>query len=520
MSKKQLSVLIAGLFAASSSLAQSTDPFLSTGQVEAGGIYSNASGRDQSKFMEYQDLNSGIMGRNQTSWITAYGENFGRDDQYMNIRGGMYDVFKAQAYLNWIPHNFLFNGITPFAGTGSGTLTANFPAPNLGTWNTIDLGYQRKNIGGYIEWQQASPWYVRFDGSQLKMDGTKPGAGANGTSPGNGFVDLPMPINYTTNNAAFEGGYTTKTFTFTASYLVSNFFNDTNVLTWTNPYFGNGTDTTYLPFDNQYQRFAANAVWRALPWNSTLALRYTYDKTTDDGPINPFALNTAGSSVPTNFAPDTQTFNGNQKRQTFTAGWSATPVTNLDTKVYFNWQKMNNDSTEVTFCPSNASSCGGIFENVLYDYQKTNVGVDAYYRIDRANRIGAGYDYFHQTQNREDYDEENTNTIWVEWKNSTWDTLNFRLKYSYLHRDANFLLGNAGANANDPAYLERFVGRFDLADLTQNRVKFTTDWAPADNWGVAGEFIYKKNQYKDYTIGRLEDRRWEIYGNVTYGTPS
>ena len=38
MSKTQLSILIASLFAAAPVLAQGTDPFLSKGQVEAGGI--------------------------------------------------------------------------------------------------------------------------------------------------------------------------------------------------------------------------------------------------------------------------------------------------------------------------------------------------------------------------------------------------------------------------------------------------------------------------------------------------
>ena len=51
--------------------------------------------------------NVGARGRNSTSWFDGYGENFGRDDQYMFLRGGMYDVFKAGAYLNDMPHNFV-----------------------------------------------------------------------------------------------------------------------------------------------------------------------------------------------------------------------------------------------------------------------------------------------------------------------------------------------------------------------------------------------------------------------------
>jgi hypothetical protein len=71
------------------------DPFFSAGGVTAGGIVTNVSNsnRDASKFQEYQDLSNGMLsnfgftGRNSTSWVDAYGENFGRDDMYINMRG-------------------------------------------------------------------------------------------------------------------------------------------------------------------------------------------------------------------------------------------------------------------------------------------------------------------------------------------------------------------------------------------------------------------------------------------------
>src|SRR5512139_2286083 len=120
MNKRQLTILIASLFAAAPALAQTTDPFLSTGQVTAGGIWTDVNGTsDASKFREFQDLSNGMLsnfgltGRNSSSWIDAYGENFGRDDMYLNVRGGMYGVFRARAYANWMPHEFLFNGLTP-----------------------------------------------------------------------------------------------------------------------------------------------------------------------------------------------------------------------------------------------------------------------------------------------------------------------------------------------------------------------------------------------------------------------
>ena len=71
--------------------------------------------------------NVGVQGRNSTTWFSGYGENFCRDDQYMFLRGGVYDVFKSGIYLNDIPRTFSSSAYTPFAGSGGNLLTATFP---------------------------------------------------------------------------------------------------------------------------------------------------------------------------------------------------------------------------------------------------------------------------------------------------------------------------------------------------------------------------------------------------------
>ena len=120
MSKKLLATVIASLFAAGPALAQTNDdPMRVEGSATLGGIYNNQKARDPTKLEEYQDLGNGalssvfVRGRNSTNWFDGYGENFGRDDQYMFLRGGIYDVFKAGGYLNDMPHNFLSSARTP-----------------------------------------------------------------------------------------------------------------------------------------------------------------------------------------------------------------------------------------------------------------------------------------------------------------------------------------------------------------------------------------------------------------------
>ncbi len=527
MHRRKLSVLIAASFAVLPAWGQSSqDPFLSTGEVTVGGIVTDTSGKDLSKFNEYQDLDNGVLsniwftGRNSRSWFDGYGENFGRDDMYINLRGGMYDMFRARAYTNWIPHNLLFNGLTPFSGSGGNNLVATFPQPNPATWQSLELGTQRKDTGGSLEWQSFSPWYFRVDGNQVKTSGKNVGSASNGTSPGNGYVDLALPTEYETNNISGELGYATIGMTLSASYLASNFNNSNSTVTWNNPFWSNGVDTTHLAPSNQYQRIALNGTWRQLPWNSTLAVRYTWDETTSDTAIGQTVLNGTGSSAMLSVLPSTNTFNGDEQRQTFTVGWTAAPVKNLDTRVYLNWQKLDNDGTAVTFCASDASSCGGLHQNELWNYEKENAGIDAHYRINRGNRVGAGYDYYHITQNRHDFDDTTNNLLWVEWRNTQLDTLTAKLRYSYLDRRSNFVNGDAGVDANDPAYLQRFVYAFDLAPLTQNRVKLSFDWAPADAVGIAVEYLYKDNNYKSTVLGRTGDTRNEVFVNATYGAPT
>ena len=84
MKRRQLAALIPTLSVAMPVFAQATedDPFRFTGEATVGYIGTDTSGKDLSKFEQYQDLNDGVLsnigfvGRNSKSWVDAYGENF------------------------------------------------------------------------------------------------------------------------------------------------------------------------------------------------------------------------------------------------------------------------------------------------------------------------------------------------------------------------------------------------------------------------------------------------------------
>ena len=264
MTKRLISVLIAGLYAAAPAFAQSDDPMRVEGTGTVGYINNDTNAFDNAKLNEYQDLSNGVLsniglrGRSSKTWFEGYGENFGRTDQYMFLRGGMYDVFKAGAYLNDIPHMFSSNAYSPYGGIGGNLLTATFPLGALpnpsppGNWSNFTLGYDRRDWGGFAEWQRNSPWYFRVDGNQVSFSGTKVGSAANGTSPGNGFVDLAFPTAVHDRQLGAEAGYQSGKATFAVRWDYSKFDNDNETLQWTNPYFGGNQLDTHVPAAGQH----------------------------------------------------------------------------------------------------------------------------------------------------------------------------------------------------------------------------------------------------------------------------
>ena len=486
--------------------------------------------------------NVGVQGRNSTTWFQGYGENFGRTDQYMFLRGGMYDVFKAGAYLNDIPHTFSSEAWTPYNGSGGNRLTATFPlssVPAAGVypppgWNQFTLGYDRRDAGGFAEWQKNSPWYFRVDGNQVSFSGTKVGSAANGTSPGNGYVDLAIPQDYKTSNWGVEGGYQSGKATFAARWDYSKFDNANSQLLWTNPYFGgNQLDSYALAPSNEFNKFTLTGNYRDLPWKSVVSARYTWAKTTSDVSLARNALNTGPVYAAT--LPSESNFSGENINQSFALAWTAQPVGNVDTRVYYNWTKLQNNSDLVEYgnapttplasglgCSYYTPSSGiptttpGNCDNELYNYTKNNVGIDVWWKFARGNRLGFGWDYYNLDQDRFDYDKSHQNKLWVEYKNTMLDSLAARLKYQYVKRDSDSNLSDAGLNANDPNYLFRYTSAFDLQSSTTNLLKLNLDWNPIASVGLSFEGVWGKTDYDDVTFGRTENNRQGYFLSGTW----
>jgi len=568
MKRTTLSLLVAGLFVAA---PEASAQMQVSGSVSGGVLSSNFNTEKNGyKFDEYRDLDSGatlgadIRGESSTYFLRFFGENIGRDDQFMELKGGKYGAFKYSLYNNDIIHNLTHNAISPFAGIGSKNLTFTPPiSTNTATWTTFDYKIKHENYGGTFELQSsiASPFYFRATANQKETKGIKP-IGSPGTSPGGPNYELPAYVNFLTTDASAEAGYATRSTQYSLNVSWSKFESRDDMITWRNaaiatpaaftpigplPQTLANVENTTLAADNNVWKVAANAMWKQLPMGSTLALRGTYSKLTNDVPIALAAVavtGTEGRIVDTN--PSSTNFRGDILYKSFSASLTSQWSRAFDSRIYWNWAKKDNHSTAVVYTPINrvtglpAQTCdlnvatGATFTTCsteLFHYKKDNLGIDLQYRVNPHNRISGGWDYLDTTRERVDFDRTKDNKVYVEWKNSSLDALTAKVKYQRLHRRSDFLLGglnpanaapSAGqtlVSATNNVFFEKNLIRFDLANNDQDLFKLVLDASPRPFLDLGAELIVKDNKYKNVVLGRSKDNREELYLTAGFGDP-
>jgi MtrB/PioB family decaheme-associated outer membrane protein len=533
MKRKLIAVLVSNLFVGTGAAYAQSTGLKWTGEVTAGLRYSSVKANDDSKFREYRDISDGtdlinafdLRAQDDRRRFSIFFENLGSDDKYFDFRGTEYGNWKFRLYDSEFRHRFGSGpgALTPFSGVGSSVLTGTFPNLNPGTWNRFDDSLKRRDTGGFAEWSGGSPWYIRFDGNEVKREGVKVIAGPLGTSPGNGSIDLPAPVDWRTYNASAEAGYQgpRQHFAITGGY--SKFENDNLFLNWSNPFFAPGLpglrDTSVLPAENEMWKIAANGNWRGLPFGSSIAGRFTYSKLTNDVQVLPTML--TGVAAPNQFqstASSVPFFHGEVKTTTASVSLNSSPMRALDTRVYYNYREKQNDSTQITFNPTAASGLqcgGGVCSTELFSYSKHQAGMEAYYRLNPENRLGAGYEYEATDRERTDFPKTTDNKYFAEWRNSTFDTVDGRLKYQYLQRRSTV------NGVFDPANpIDAFVRRFDYMNLDQHMVRMNLGANPAPLVDLGLDVYLKFNDYQDVPLGRNRDRRYEYYLSAGYGDPS
>ena len=265
-----------------------------------------------------------------------------------------------------------------------------------------------------------------------------------------------------------------------------------------------------------------------------ISARYTWAKTESDSALAATALNS--TTVPANNLtfPSSDTYNGEYINQSFALSWTANPMTAVDSRVYYYWTKMQNNSDLVEYghAPTQqlptGLSCGyltgtsirGNCDSENFDYTKNNVGFDVWWRFTRGQKVGFGYDFLDLEQERFDYSGTQTQKFFVEYKNTMLENFSARVKYQYITHDSDSNFSNVGVSANNPDYLYPYTSAFDMQAFTANQLKLNLDWTPTQLLALSFEANVMKQEYDDVTFGRTEADRQGYYLSANWGDPN
>ena len=130
-------------------------------------------------------------------------------------------------------------------------------------------------------------------------------------------------------------------------------------------------DTTLTPPDNDLKKWSFNGYIKQLPWDSAIIARFTQSNLTNSvdltSPLYKSGLKPTGNAAATNPAippgaaylltqpfdsstsQNLNNFDGKIKKTTANVAWNASPTAQLDTRVYYNYYDMQNDSTTVSY---------------------------------------------------------------------------------------------------------------------------------------------------------------------------
>ena len=546
----RLMMIIAALLliGASAYAADAKDDFPITGTVDLG-VLSVRDGDTSAKFNQYRDLKSGVFGNmmfggeSDSYYMNMTGENIGRDDQFFEIKGGKYGFFDYSAYYNEIIHNLSFGAKTFYSNPGSNNLdygyankatsaitTTWLPAvpTNADLWNTFDYSIKRKDAGASINASFGTPFFISVDVNQLETKGIQPRGTASNlakeakmTGTGSGNIELPTPIDYLTNNLNINTGYNTKKYSFALGGSLSRFENANQFVTFRNPFVVSQSRSEVFSEapDNNYYKLMAKGSVRQLPLNSALAFNLGWSRL--ENKVDLLRTSTSATAGTTTTLPTYGTttlglnvpqFEGDIKYQTASVALTSQPVKALDTKIYFNYLKKANDSTKIEY--SNGAST---VDNELFDYKKSNFGIDVGYKIAPAKtKLSAGYEFLKLDRARQDAVSSTDNSFYFEAKNNSLEWLTAKMKLKRLNRNGDF---QDGANT-DSTYLWYFR-RFDVASKIEDSVKLALEFDPTERFNVGLEYTYKKNDYTESMIltGRQSDTRDEYYVDMAYRIP-
>jgi MtrB/PioB family decaheme-associated outer membrane protein len=511
-----LCVLMLGLLILSPCTSFCEDGQVS-GEVSATARVTENTG-NKAKLYEYSDDRDGVYGgfrlhgEKDGNHVDALAADIAFKTQQYLLEGGQWGNYRYDLRYKEIPHNFTFGARSIYSGAGSTSLTypTQPPSTDVSNWSQFDYGTVRDRFSGGIAVERLKPYFFNVAVFRETKKGIYP-AGAAGTTPGGIAIELPRPVDYTTDSLQAEAGYIRKPFSLSVNYLLGTLDNNAENLLFRNP----STDDTAAATDvltsapsNRYWRLGIKGAV-TLPLQSKFNANLAFSSMTSESNLLTSyvsSVSAAASNIGvqglTGISLSSPTFNGRLDVQNYDLVLVSTPLSQLDTKFFYKHYETSNKSNQITTTDTTQSP--STFVNDLFDYRKDRYGLGLGFRLPAKFYLSAAYTYTHTVRKSVDIPEDDDNLYAVGLRWGGLDFMVMRLGYEKLIRTADFQTPNVPPD--DPQIMQTWIRRFDAASQNRDTVSAAFDFFPTEDLQFSIALRWRDAQYVDTILGLRESR--------------
>jgi len=443
-------------------------------------------------------------------WLDLSAVDLGLDTRYFGIEGGKQGRYALHLSYKELPHNLNDTGFSPYLGAGANSLTLPsgwVPGATTGTMTALNSSLQSLNLeterrlfdlGG--SYSPETHWAFAVNVRHEEKEGTR---GVGGSFMFNDS-QLPMPINYTTDQFDASAAYKAGQLQARIAYYGSVFKNDDDALTWANPYVPLVPDSTLgqlgLSPGNQFHQILLSAGYR-LAQNTQITGDVAFGQMSQD---EAFLAYTVNGSVPTQPLPRAsldgrvETLTGNLKLTTqladefrINASLSYNDRNNQTPQALYDW--VTTDST-----PASPRT------NLPYSFTRSVASIDGALTLSPKFRLYAGCSYDEYQRDFQEVERTNEGACWGKANLSAGNIATFSAKWTYSQRTGSSYQSDLGG----PPAQNPLMRLYNLADRDRNEANLRVDVTPAERFNFGLEVRATWDDYFNSTIGLLDGTAW------------
>ncbi|MEJ1963634.1 MAG: MtrB/PioB family decaheme-associated outer membrane protein [Gammaproteobacteria bacterium] len=382
-------------------------PFLRghTAEAEAGALYADGANASYGRYSGmdhngvYADVGAkGQWGSSNDAYVSYDLENLGLPSRDGSIDAGRQGRYDVRVTYDGQPSRLYDTTVTPFVGGGGQlSLPANWVAAGStggmtqldSSLRSVDIETNRRTVALSGRFFAGPAWTVFGEFRHQEKDGT----GIIGGSFLTDAAQLPQPIDYVTNS--FEAGvsWMGRIASLHVAYIGSWFSDNTDSLTWSNPYLPivpAATDGRLsLPPDNNLQQLSASGEIR-LPVFTATTLTYnaSFGRMKQNAEFLPLStLPGAALLTPDSLDADVRTSH-------YALGLASRPLSRLYIRgtAKYDGRDDHTSPLAIAYFATDALP-GGTYLTPRYGDNRTHLDGSADYRLFSWARIGVGGDY-------------------------------------------------------------------------------------------------------------------------------